>query len=64
VGLAGGVINLLLAAIILSGWPGSATWTLGLLFGVNMFMWGVSLVMTAIGCRAVAAARHPEKAKA
>jgi len=50
----GGVVNLVLAAIIVTGWPGSATWTLGLLFGINMFMWGVSLVMTAIGCRAVA----------
>ena len=60
----GGVINLLLAAIIVSGWPGSATWTLGLLFGINMFMWGVSLVMTAIGCRAVAAAPEAAKPKA
>ncbi|HEU5276579.1 MAG TPA: HdeD family acid-resistance protein, partial [Xanthobacteraceae bacterium] len=36
----GGVVNLLLAAIILSGWPGTAEWTLGLLFGINLLMWG------------------------
>ncbi len=49
----GGVVNLILSAIIVSGWPGTAAWTLGLLFGINLFMWGMSLVMTAIGCRAV-----------
>jgi uncharacterized membrane protein HdeD (DUF308 family) len=59
----GGVVNLALAAIILTGWPGTATWTLGLLFGINMFMWGVSLAMTAIECRAVAAAPEAAKSK-
>jgi len=49
----GGIVNLILAFIILSGWPGTAAWTLGLLFGINLFMWGLSLVMTAIACRAV-----------
>ncbi len=47
----GGIINILLAVIILSGWPGTAEWTLGLLFGINLLMWGISLVMTAIACR-------------
>jgi len=51
--LFGGVVNIILAAIILSGWPGTAAWTLGLLFGINLFMWGLSLVMTALACRAV-----------
>lgn len=49
----GGIVNLLLAAIILSGWPGTAGWTLGLLFGINLLIWGISLVMTAIACRGV-----------
>lgn len=49
----GGVVNILLAAIIISGWPGTAEWTLGLLFGINLLMWGVSLVMTALACRAL-----------
>ena len=55
--LVGGVVNLILALIILSGWPGTAAWTLGLLFGINLFMWGLSLVMTAVACRAVHDAR-------
>src|SRR5262249_51227328 len=46
-----GIGGLLLAAIIISGWPGTAEWTLGLLFGINLFMWGLSLVMTALACR-------------
>jgi len=50
--LANGVVNLILAAIIVSGWPGTAEWTLGLLFGINLLMWGLSLVMTAVACRA------------
>jgi uncharacterized membrane protein HdeD (DUF308 family) len=52
----GGVVNVVLAIIILSGWPGTVAWTLGLLFGINLFMWGLSLVMTALACRAVRAA--------
>jgi uncharacterized membrane protein HdeD (DUF308 family) len=60
----GGVVNLFLSVIIVSGWPGTAAWTLGLLFGINLFMWGVSLVMTAIGCRAVSDAPQATKAAA
>jgi uncharacterized membrane protein HdeD (DUF308 family) len=60
----GGVVNILLAAIIISGWPGTAEWTLGLLFGINLFMWGLSLVMTALACRAVSAAPHTATAAA
>lgn len=51
--LFGGIVNILLAALILSGWPGTAGWTLGLLFGINLLVWGISLVMTALACRAV-----------
>src|SRR5262249_4383687 len=47
----GGVINILLAGVILAGWPGTAEWTLGLLFGINLMVWGVSLMMTALACR-------------
>ena len=46
-----GIINILLAVIIISGFPGTAAWTLGLLFGINLLMWGFSLVMTALACR-------------
>jgi uncharacterized membrane protein HdeD (DUF308 family) len=49
--LFGGVVNILLAVVILSGWPGTAEWTLGLLFGINLLVWGLSLAMTALACR-------------
>jgi uncharacterized membrane protein HdeD (DUF308 family) len=48
-----GLVNILLAVIIFAGWPGTAEWTLGLLFGINLIMWGVSLVMTSLACRSV-----------
>jgi uncharacterized membrane protein HdeD (DUF308 family) len=52
--LVSGIVDLLLAAIIISGWPETATWVLGLLVGINLFMSGVALVMTSIACRSVA----------
>jgi uncharacterized membrane protein HdeD (DUF308 family) len=52
--LLSGVIDLILAAIIISGWPGTAAWVLGLLVGINLIMSGVALVVTALACRRVA----------
>jgi uncharacterized membrane protein HdeD (DUF308 family) len=49
--LLNGVIDLFLAGIIMAGWPGSAAWVLGLLVGINLFMTGLALVMTAVACR-------------
>jgi uncharacterized membrane protein HdeD (DUF308 family) len=46
-----GVANLILAAIIWSGFPGTAEWVLGLLFGINLLLWGTELVMTALASR-------------
>ena len=46
-----GVVDLALAGMIWSGWPGSAAWAIGLLVGVNMFFFGCSLAMTAIAAR-------------
>jgi uncharacterized membrane protein HdeD (DUF308 family) len=55
-----GIADLILAGIIIAGWPGSVAWALGLLIGINLFMWGLALVMTAIACRTVRDA--PEQA--
>jgi uncharacterized membrane protein HdeD (DUF308 family) len=55
-----GIADLILAGIIIAGWPGSVAWALGLLIGINLFMWGLALVMTAIACRTVSDA--PEQA--
>src|SRR5262245_16748707 len=51
----GGLVDLVLAVLIFAGWPGTAEWTLGLLFGINLLMWGLTLVMTALACRGHAA---------
>lgn len=47
--LVNGVIALLLAYIIWSGWPGTAFWVLGLLVGINMIFFGVSLIILSLG---------------
>jgi uncharacterized membrane protein HdeD (DUF308 family) len=49
----GGIADLIVAGIIIAGWPGSVAWALGLLIGINLFMSGLALVMTAIACRSV-----------
>ena len=49
--LASGVADLILVAIIISGWPLSATWVLGLLAGVNLLTSGSAIVMTALTAR-------------
>jgi len=59
-----GIVDLVLAAIILMGWPGTAAWTLGLLVGINLFMSGLALVMTSLACRSLADAGAPSAAKA
>ena len=39
-----GLTALILAVVVWMGWPGTAEWLLGLLFGINMFFGGLSLV--------------------
>jgi uncharacterized membrane protein HdeD (DUF308 family) len=48
-----GVVDLWLAFLIWSGWPGSAAWAIGLLVGVNLVFFGISLTMTALAARAL-----------
>ena len=38
-----GVISLVMAGIIISGFPGTALWVLGLLVGINMIFFGMTL---------------------
>ena len=59
-----GIVNVVLAAIILMGWPGTAAWTLGLLVGINLFVSGLALVMTSLACRSLTEAAAPSAAKA
>ena len=46
-----GVVSLVLAFLIVWGWPGTAAWAIGLLVGINMLFFGLSLLMTALAAR-------------
>lgn len=49
--LVSGVVDIVLALLILVGFPGTATWALGLLVGINMVMGGIALVAMALHAR-------------
>ena len=49
--LATGILDLFLAALIFAGWPSTAAWAIGLLVGINMIFFGVSLVMISLAAR-------------
>ena len=51
--LASGIIDLILAAIILAGLPGTAAWALGLLVGINLVFGGTALIGMALHARDV-----------
>ena len=46
------VVDFILAGIVISGWPGTAGWVMGLLLGVNLLFYGIGLVFAAIGAHA------------
>jgi uncharacterized membrane protein HdeD (DUF308 family) len=54
-----GIVDLILAGIIMSGWPETSSWVLGILVGVNLLMYGIALIMTAIASRDVTPATPP-----
>lgn len=54
--LANGVIDLVLAAIVISGMPASLVWALGLIVGIDMVFGGGALVAMALEARGDAAA--------
>jgi uncharacterized membrane protein HdeD (DUF308 family) len=60
--LASGIIDLFLAAMILTGLPSSAAWALGLIVGINMVFGGSALIAMALHARDIdprsAAAPH------
>jgi len=49
--LIAGVMDLLIAAIIITGLPGSALWAIGLLVGVNLLFGGATLIGVALAAR-------------
>ncbi len=50
--VAGALVDFLLAAIVISGWPGDAVWVIGLIVGINLMFSGLGLTFAAIGVHA------------
>jgi uncharacterized membrane protein HdeD (DUF308 family) len=55
--LLNGVIDLILAAIVIAGLPGTLVWVLGLLVGIDLLFGGGALIAMAIEARKEVAAR-------
>ena len=49
--LVSGLMDILIAGIIISGLPGSALWAVGLLVGINMVFGGATLIGMALAAR-------------
>jgi uncharacterized membrane protein HdeD (DUF308 family) len=49
--LVSGILDILIAAIIIAGLPGSADWAIGLLVGINLLFGGASLIGVALAAR-------------
>jgi uncharacterized membrane protein HdeD (DUF308 family) len=49
--LVAGIMDLLIAAVIITGLPGSALWAVGLLVGINLLFGGATLIGMALAAR-------------
>ena len=49
--LASGIVDLVLAALIITGLPGTAAWAIGLLVGINMVFGGWAMIAMALHAR-------------
>jgi uncharacterized membrane protein HdeD (DUF308 family) len=49
--LVSGIIDLIIAGIIIIGLPGTAAWALGLLVGVNLLFGGAAMIGIALAAR-------------
>jgi uncharacterized membrane protein HdeD (DUF308 family) len=54
--LLSGIVDLLLAGIIVAGLPGTAAWAIGLIVGINLFFGGLALTAMALQARPIARA--------
>jgi uncharacterized membrane protein HdeD (DUF308 family) len=57
--LASGVVDLILAGIILMGLPGTAAWAIGLIVGINMVFGGTAMIGMALHSKSSAEAATP-----
>jgi uncharacterized membrane protein HdeD (DUF308 family) len=62
--LLSGIVDLILGGMIISGWPETSTWVLGILVGINLFMFGIALIMTAFASRDVTPVAPPRAYRA
>jgi uncharacterized membrane protein HdeD (DUF308 family) len=51
--LISGITDLILVAIIMEGWPTSASWALGLVVGANLITSGLAILMVALAARRI-----------
>jgi uncharacterized membrane protein HdeD (DUF308 family) len=51
--LASGLVDLILAAVIFVGLPGTAAWAIGVLVGINMVFGGSALIAMAMHAREI-----------
>jgi uncharacterized membrane protein HdeD (DUF308 family) len=51
--LMSGIADLILAGLMISGWPGTAIWALGLLAGINLLTSGLAITMAALAGRSL-----------
>jgi len=49
--LLSGIVDLILAGLILAGLPGTAAWAIGLIVGVNLLIGGAALILIAVQAR-------------
>jgi uncharacterized membrane protein HdeD (DUF308 family) len=54
-----GIVDLILAAMIFWGFPGTSAWIIGLLVGVNMIFGGTALIAMALQAHADATPTAP-----
>ncbi|WP_241430403.1 HdeD family acid-resistance protein [Halococcus salifodinae] len=52
--LASGVIGVIAGALVWTGWPITALWVVGLVFGIKLLSTGAAMIMLAIGSRKAA----------
>jgi uncharacterized membrane protein HdeD (DUF308 family) len=52
--LVSGLVDLILAAMIFLGLPGTAAWAIGLLVGINLVFGGSTLISMALQARSLA----------
>src|SRR5262249_12534354 len=55
--LLNGVVDVILGVVILSGWPGSGLWVIGLFVGIDLLFHGWSWVILALAARTYNAAQ-------